>query len=156
MKRLIALAAAVCLCFAASACGSKGGASGKEPEASAVVEAVSSKLAFKDNMTMLEEAQFTNFYRIDMEKVADQAMYAASRASAEEVTVIRMKDAKDVQLAKDAIEEHLEDQRIAFENYIPEEMAKIEAAQVYTQGAYVMLVVADSTEGAEDAFKAQF
>lgn len=154
MKKYIALLLTAALCIPMTACGAKSG--GKEPAAADVVGAVTETITFQDTMDYVGEKQFSNIYRIDLEKVADKSMYAGSRASAEEVTVIRMKDAADVQLAKDAIEEHLADQKAAFETYIPEEMAKIESAQTFVSGAYVMLVVADDFSGAEAAFQKQF
>lgn len=153
MKRLIAAVTAAAL-LALAGCGGKSG--GKEPAAKAVVEAVAAEVPFVDAMDFVADEQFANLYRVDLEKVADKSMYTGTRASAEEITVIRMKDAADVQEARDAMTVRLEDQRLAFENYLPEEMAKIQGAQVYTHGAYVMLVVADDTSKAESAFNAQF
>lgn len=151
---LTVVAVALAALLALSGCGGKSG--GKEPAAQAVVEAVAAEVPFVDTMSYVDDAQFSNFYRIDTEKIADKSMYVGTRASAEEITVIRMKDAADIQLAKDAIAERLEDQRLAFENYQPGEMVKLQGAQIYTHGAYVMLVVADDTSKAEKAFNAQF
>lgn len=153
-KFAAATAAAMAVMLVLAGCG--GASGGKEPTAQAVVEAVAAEVPFIDTMDYVAEAQFSNFYHVDAEKVADQAMYAGTRASAEEITVIRMKDAADVQLAKDAMAKRLEDQKQAFENYQPGEMAKIQGAKIYTHGAYVMLVVADDTSKAESAFNAQF
>ena len=81
---------------------------------------------------------------------------SSSRATAEEVTVIRMKDAADIQLAQDAIAARIEDQKRSYESYMPDEMPKINNAAVYTHGSYAILVVADDTSGAEKTFEAQF
>lgn len=151
--RTAAVALAMTAVLLLAGCGSK--SAGKEPAAHAVVEAVVAEVPFVDSMSFVDD-QFSNFYRIDEAKVADKSMYVGTRASAEEITVIRLKDAADVELAKSAMAERLQDQKIAFENYQPGEMAKIESAKIYTHGAYVMLVVADDTSKAESAFNAQF
>ena len=152
MVKVIAVTVAVLSLLAG--CGGRSG--GKEPDAKAVVEAVAGEVPFVDTMDYVDTEQFYNLYRLDQEKVADQSMYTGTLASAEEITVIRMKEAGDVQAAKDAIAERLEDKRLAFENYQPGEMTKIQGAQIYTHGAYVMLVVADDTSKAQSAFDAQF
>ena len=105
----------------------------------------------------VDQDVFYNFYDIDAQKVADVSMYtSSSRATAEEVTVIRMKDAADIQLAQDAIAARIEDQKRSYESYMPDEMPKINNAAVYTHGSYAILVVADDTSGAEKTFEAQF
>ena len=135
MKRWIAAALAAVCAFSMAACGGKSG--GKEPAAADVVQAVAQGLTFQ--------------------KVADVSMYtSSSRATAEEVTVIRMKDAADIQLAQDAIAARIEDQKRSYESYMPDEMPKINNAAVYTHGSYAILVVADDTSGAEKTFEAQF
>ena len=155
MKRLTAMMLTAALCLGLTACGGSGTADGKQPPAADVVTAVAAQVAFKDNMALVDQALFSNFYRIDQEKVADTAMYTGSRATAEEVTVIKMKNATDVQLAKDAFAERLADQKLAYENYVPEELPKIENAVVYTNGAYAILVVANDTSKVEKTFVAQ-
>lgn len=157
MKRKIlekALAIVTLAGLLLTGCGGKSG--GKEPSAQAVVEAVAGEVPFVDTMSYVDDAQFYNLYRIDEAKVADKSMYVGTLASAEEITVIRVKDTADVQAAKDAIAGRLEDKKLAFQDYIPAEMAKIQSAQIYIHGAYVMLVVADDTSKAESAFNAQF
>lgn len=155
MKKLTAIIVSAALCFSFAACGNPK-PTGKQPTATDVVTAVAAQVEFKDTMSLVDEKLFSNFYRLDEEKVADRAMYTGSRATAEEVTVIRMKNEADVQLAKDAMAERLEDQRIAYENYVPEELPKIENAAIYSQGAYVILVVANDTSKVEKTFLAQF
>ena len=155
MKRWIAAALAAVCAFSMAACGGKSG--GKEPAAVDVVQAVAQGLTFKDTMMTVDQDVFYNFYDIDAQKVADVSMYtSSSRATAEEVTVIRMKDAADIQLAQDAIAARIEDQKRSYESYMPDEMPKINNAAVYTHGSYAILVVADDTSGAEKTFEAQF
>ena len=155
-KHMVKVVAVITVAVLALLAGCGGRSGGKEPAAKAVVEAVAGEVPFVDTMDYVDTEQFYNLYRLDQEKVADQSMYTGTLASAEEITVIRMKEAGDVQAAKDAIAERLEDKRLAFENYQPGEMAKIQSAQIYTHGAYVMLVVADDASKAQSAFDAQF
>lgn len=156
MKKAIAMILAMAACFTMAACG-KEAAPSKQPATADVVKAVADTLTFKDTMVTVDAQMISNFYRIDSDKVAEISMYTSgTRATAEEVTVIKMKDAGDIKLAESAMAERVEDQKIAYENYVPEEMTKINGALVLTQGNYALLVMADDTAPAENAFKAQF
>lgn len=155
MKKLVVMGLAGLLCLSFVACSKSEGGS-KQPSAADVVKAVAEQVTFKDAMTEGDDAMFSARYNLDSELVEDKAMYVGTLATAEEITVIKVKDAGDVQAAKDAVNAHLEDQKTAFENYIPEEMPKIENALVLTQGNYVLLAVADDTSKVKETFEAQF
>ena len=154
MKRILAVLLASLAVLALAACG-KQADSGKQPAAADVVAAVAGGLDLKDQMVT---ADFYSLYSsLDKEKVADASMYmSGTRSTAEEVTVIKAKDAADVQHIKDAINVRIEDQKFSYEDYKPEEMTKIGGALVLTHGNYVLLVMADDTSSVEKTFEAQF
>jgi len=128
-----------------------------DQDAQLVAEAVASQLTFKDELMTLEDKMVANIYNLDEEKLAEKTVRtSATRATAEEVSVFKVKDAADVGMVQDAINERIEDQKIAYENYVPAEMAKINNAAVYTNGSYVILVMADTTSKVEELFQAQF
>ncbi len=154
MKKWLAVGLAAIFCMGAAACGGK--SSGKQPAAAEVVKAVAAQMSFSDTMSEGEQSMFTARYEIDAALLEDQALYVGTLATADELMVMKLKDQKDVQAAKDAISAHLEDQKFAFETYIPEEMPKIENAVVLTNGNYVLLAVAADTSKVEETFKAQF
>lgn len=155
MKKLLTVVLAAVFCLSLAACGGSGG-SGKQPPAADVVKAVADKLTFKDEMMVVDPSVVSNFYMLDADKVEEISMYtSATRATAEEVTVIKMKDASDIKLAEQAAATRIEDQKIAYESYVPEEMTKINGAVTATQGNYVLLVMADDPSGSLETFTAQ-
>ena len=155
MKKFLAVVLTVAACLSMASCGKSD--SGKQPAAADVVKAVADNLTFQDEMMSVDQAAISNLYNIDMEKVDEISMYTSStRSTASEVTVIKMKDAADIQLAKDAAAERIEDQKIAYESYVPEEMVKIEGAVTYTHENYLILVMADDTSTVKETFEAQF
>ena len=158
MKKLFVIALAIITCLSLAACGGKSSdQSGKQPATADVVEAVASQLTFQDELMTLEDKMVANIYNLDEEKLAEKTVRtSATRATAEEVSVFKVKDAADVGMVQDAINERIEDQKIAYENYVPAEMAKINNAAVYTNGSYVILVMADDTSKVEELFQAQF
>lgn len=150
--------AAVCV-MALAGCQSGPGSAGepaKEPSAEEVVTAVADALDLPESgMTMLETDKIFDLYSLDREKTADAAAYIdGSRSTACEVTVIKVKDAADVQMAQKAADVRIEDQTFSYQNYNPEQMVKIEGAVVYTKGNYVILVMADDTSKVKETFEA--
>ncbi|MEM1485643.1 DUF4358 domain-containing protein [Oscillospiraceae bacterium PP1C4] len=156
MKKFLAILLTAAVCMSMAACGAKK-ASGKQPATADVVKAVADQLTLKDAMMTLEDSIVPNFYSVDEQKVAEKTCYVSgSRATAEEVTVFKVKDAADVQMVKDAMAQRIEDQKIAYENYVPEEMVKINGAVTYVNGNYVILVMADDVSKVKETFDAQF
>lgn len=145
------------LCLTVSACGNK--TESKQPSTADVVKAVSEQVALKnpESMMVLEEHVVSNFYNLDESKLEEKTcLVDSSRYTAQEVSVFKVKDAADVQMVLDAIDERIEDQKIAYENYVPEEMVKLGSPAIYENGRYVILVVADDTSKVQDVFNAQF
>ncbi len=157
MKKIVAafMAAVACMTML-TACGGKTEPK-KEPATADVAKAVVEQLSFRDELMVLEDQQVDVIYRLDEEKIAEKTCYvSSSRATAEEVSVFKVKDAADIQMVKDAIDERVEDQKIAYENYVPEEMVLIENAVTVVNGNYVILVMADDVSAVDDAFNDQF
>lgn len=157
MKKWIAtiLAAVTCMTML-TACGGKK-APQKEPATADVAKAVVEKLTFRDELMVLDDKQVDVIYRLDEDKIAEKTCYVSgSRATAEEVSVFKVKDAADTQMVKDAIAERIDDQKIAYENYVPEEMVKINGAVTLQNGNYLILVMADDTSAVEETFNQQF
>lgn len=155
VKKVLTAVLAAALCLSLAACGGSG--AGKQPEAAKVMQAVADKLELTDAMIMVDREALDNFFMIPEGKVDDIAMYtSATRATAEEVTVIKMHDVADIKLAEQMAATRIEDQKLAYENYVPEEMTKINGAVTATQGNYLLLVMADDPSSAVETFKAQF
>ena len=95
MKKLFVIALAIITCLSLAACGGKSSdQSGKQPATADVVEAVASQLTFKDELMTLEDKMVANIYNLDEEKLAEKTVRtSATRATAEEVSVFKVKDA---------------------------------------------------------------
>ena len=93
-----------------------------------------------------------NYYFFDDANVIEEALVckSASGATAEEIAVITVKSASDVESVKAAVEMRVEDLAFNFENYVPAEMDKIENAVVATSGRYIILAVADDSAAAQE------
>ena len=54
----------------------------------------------------------------------------------------------------DAVEQRIQSQRDGFENYVPEELTKLEQPVVVQAGQYVILVISDDNDAAKNAIDA--
>ena len=60
-----------------------------------------------------------------------------------------MKENGDVQVAKQKLQDRIEERRGAFAGYKPEEVYKLDNASVIVQGNYAALIISDDNEGFE-------
>lgn len=92
-----------------------------------------------------------DYYRIDAADLSDSKVYVSgSFSTAEEIAVFQASSSDAVENIKKAIDTRLEDLKLAFENYVPGEMTKINNPVLVTKGTTVVLVLADDTASVSD------
>lgn len=97
------------------------------------------------------------YTKFDSEKIAEYKVYAcASKASAEEVALFKAKSANDVDAVKEILNQRVADLITEFKDYNPNEMAKLQSPLITSNGEYIILVIADDTSPAQEAFKKAF
>ena len=112
---------------------------------------------FKDSLaTVAKEMALGRLYALDAAQIDSAAFYTNSNATAEEIAVIKTTSADYVATVKEAYEKRVSDQKVACENYLPDEMPKLESAVIYTQGNYVILCVSENSDKAESIIKDLF
>lgn len=107
-------------------------------------------ITFKDDMSLLEDDIFSMVYNIDMGDIVNKKIYLSAGATAEEIAVIEGKDSESVGRIVDGLEQKIEDQKVNFESYMPEEMKKLEDPVLVKEGNYVILCISDDNEKALD------
>lgn len=120
-----------------------------DPEAAAgsLVESVT----FKDNLVVADAASAETFYKLD-DKVDSYCVYVSgSGATAEEVAVIKMKDAADANEALVFFEARRADLIARFQDYAPAEMAKLQNPALAVKGPVAIMVLADDLDQAQSA-----
>ena len=150
----IALCAAIGICMCAC---SDSESSGSSSESSAAASS-ESELSAQDILekaasdTMTEKAFFSDekfqnninkLYGIDADKLEDGGIVYGNSGSADEISVIKLKDGSS---AKKVLEARVEYRATQFQNYKPSEMPKIDAAQIFEEGGYWFLIIADDPE----------
>lgn len=113
---------------------------------------------FKDNLAAVDTTlALTRVYDLDAGQIEASAFYTNSNATAEEIAVIKTASADYVDTVKTAYENRISSQKEACRDYLPDEMTKLDAAVIYTNGNYVVLCVSNDSAKAEqviaDLFK---
>lgn len=105
-------------------------------------------VAFKDTLVEAVGDVAEEYYDLDG-NVSDFAIYiSGSGATAEEVAVIKTADLKT---AGAAVQKRVEDLRFRFENYVPDEMAKLNDPVIVSKADIVILILADDLTAAQNA-----
>lgn len=98
----------------------------------------------------LYDDSFDSLYGIQFKDISDGAiLYTEEGGSADEISIVCMKENGDVSVAKQKFQERIEARRGTFSGYKPEEVYKLDNASVIVQGNYAALIISDDNEGFE-------
>ena len=129
------------------------GGSDSQPQKSAaeIADAIYSTQTFQDTLNAIDADMLGDYYRTDAADLTDSKVYVSgSFSTAEEIAVFQASSSDAVENIKKAIDTRLEDLKLAFENYVPGEMTKINDPVLITKGTTVVLVLADDTAAVSD------
>lgn len=135
-KRIIAIAVAA-LCLAS--CGAK------EISVTEMAMTLRDNLTFSEELTEVGEKVTEKRIGLDEEDVIQCTAYKGTNAVADEVVVIKAKDAKKV---NDKVSEYLDKQIESYKSYRPSEVPKLENAVLYTTGDTVIFCVSEDHDAA--------
>lgn len=155
VKTLLGTALAAALLF--TGCSSQGGsAEAKNVEPAAAADAILNEVEFRDSLVKAEDGAAEGLgYRLD-DTIADYAIYiSGSGATAEEIAVLKVAEGAGTDDAKKILEKRVEDLKFRFEDYVPEEMVKLNDPVIVTGGNVAILVLADDSAAAKKAAEAQ-
>lgn len=109
------------------------------------------------SMRQGDESKLKKLYDINADEVEEFVLYMApSNIKADEITVIKVKDANNVSAIKDKIAARIQKQGESFKDYLPEEYYLIENHVLDCQGNYVILAVSKDAEKIHEAFNGFF
>jgi predicted small lipoprotein YifL len=152
----ILLAAALALCLLA-ACGDK---TEYEPDMDAVVTAIDTAIGNDGSMVAVDDNYIKGSMKMD---VSDYAEYTvkinAMGVNIDEYGVFKGTDSTQAKAIKTAVDNYLQMRKDTWmTEYMPEEFPKLQDAEVWTEGNYVMYAIlgTDAKTAADDAFVACF
>ena len=102
-------------------------------------------------------ADFTYLSNLEIYKLVDEYYYAAADAgTAEEIAVVKLKDAGDAAAMMDSLHQHVEARQGTFREYDPAQVPLTENAVVTREGRYVALIVCEKNGLVQNVFRDYF
>jgi hypothetical protein len=149
MKKIIAL---ITLAFILSAFASCSGGGIKLDDADKAAFALVSSLEFDDEMAETENDETTlkKYGLSDSDAVVNVSRYAGSGATADEVAVFECSSADGVNEVKEAVDARIAYLHDGYADYGPEEVPKIDSANVLVYGKFVVFCISKTPEKTED------
>lgn len=155
MKRIICVICALAMCLSVCACGEKTQKIDMYELQKSMVSADKSLPEMKISGSWDENAEKAFSYISDMEYNRIHGFFLAYAADgmAYELAVVQLKDKSDAGEMEDSLNEHVQTRVRMYKTYEPEQVQRAENAVVKTVGDCVLLIMCDSPENAETAFK---
>lgn len=153
------LSALLCLALALGLLSGCGSEAAVQPEMSEVVSAVEAVVP-TDNMTELDANYLRNVFKLEEDDYADCLVMTTNVGTTiDEFGIFRGADSSQAAELKTAVEEYLQFRLDSWmPEYLPEEFPKLQGAQLWTEGDYVMYAILsdEAKTAAGDAFTACF
>ena len=107
-------------------------------------------------MQKQSEAALDNYYYIDPATLESYAIYMSdySTGNADEIAMFQVKESDQVTAVKTLINERINDLKVRYEDYKPEEMSKLENAVVIEDGNYLFVVISPDNDKAREIVEA--
>lgn len=155
MKRIFCLLCAAALCLGLCACGEKTQKIDMYELEKSMISADKSLPEMMVTGSWEENAEKAFSYISDLEynKVYGYFLAYAADGTAYEIAVVQLKDKADVTAAADSLKAHVQDRVQLYKTYEPEQTQRAESAVVKTDGSFVLLIMSDTPQNAETAFK---
>ncbi len=138
-----------------------GGCSGEVStgDISVDVSAMAAELAaltYEDSLSELDTNIGLTYYGLTSNDVADSVIMVSTGATAEEVAVIEATDSDAAQTIYEACEARLSKQVTSYTDYKPAEVTRLDNAIIEVSGKYVVYVVTDDVDKAQDIVDSYF
>lgn len=155
-KKLIIITGVFVFTVAAFAGCSSSKSSSKSPEVSKIVEEMKGAID-ESNMKKVGEDKLKKLYKINPDELEEFVVYVpATNLKANELAVLKVKDASKVESIKDQISKRVEKQASSFKDYLPDEYYLIEKHVLKTQGNYILLSISKDSDKIESVFNKAF
>jgi len=129
----------------------------KEITVTELGESLLSNITYEDELAAIDLETAGMIYYLENAEITNACIYESSGATAEEIAVFECAASTDVNETEAAVRTRIEEQKESFENYVPEELVKLNNAVVIKNGNYVILSVSSDPDAArkiiEEAFK---
>ena len=118
-----------------------------------ISKSIAEKIEFKDQLAEININLLTSLYGINPDEVLNASIYMGGGATAEEIAVFELKDKKSADDIEEKIAERIENKKHDFENYIPQEMTKLNDPLIVKTDKLIILCLPDDNDKAEQVIK---
>jgi hypothetical protein len=141
MRRLICIfSILLLLCFSAGCSGEK------TMDIDAFCRDVLETVSYDDELIRLSDRVVGDYYDLSFDGLEEYAIYvSATSATANELAVMKLADAKAVEAAKAAVKARIDTQTANYENYRPDELFRLENALVTEKNNYLLFSASPTT-----------
>ena len=155
MKRIICVICALAMCLSVCACGEKTQKIDMYELQKSMVSADKSLPEMKISGSWDENAEKAFSYISDMEynKIHGFFLAYAADGMAYEIAVVQLKDKSDAAAMEESLNEHVQTRVQMYKTYEPEQVDRASGTKVETIGDCVLLIMCDSPQNVETAFK---
>jgi len=102
----------------------------------------------------LTEETLKDYYDIDRELIEDFTIKTpAINLISNEIAVVKVKDAKNIDAIKKSMEQRAKDVQKMFEQYLPEPYKNAQNYKIAVEGDYVLFLISESADDLVKAFK---
>jgi len=144
MKKLTAVSVPLCIVLLLFAAGCSKQSGPTDLDVKAAAAAVIASGAYTDEMSLpADPSMALSQYKIDAADVSDYCVYFSSMATAEECAVFKAANADAAARVLSACKARQASQVTSYQNYVPTEVAKINAAIIQQAGDYVFYIVSN-------------
>lgn len=143
MKKFTVVSALLCIVILLFASGCQKQSAPTDLDIKAVASAVINSGAYTDSMGEAKTETALTLYKLDKADIADCDVYFSSMATAEECAVFKAAGKDAAARILESCKTRQASQVTAYENYVPTEVAKINAAIITQAGDYVFYIVSN-------------
>lgn len=105
---------------------------------------------FEDDLSQVDKDTIIKKYNFNSEKIKDVTSYVGTGATAEEILILEMLDKNDIEETEKIIKTKIEERKEDFQNYLPEEVFKLENYNLENKGNYIILCISNDYNKAKD------
>lgn len=112
-------------------------------------ELISSQI-FEDDLNSIDRESIIKKYDFDSQKIKNINSCVGTGATAEEILIIELFDKNDIEEIEKIIETKIEERKENFQNYLPEEVFKLENYYLESKGNHIILCISNDYDKAEE------
>ncbi len=149
-KPFVVILILITFCFALVGCGSEKSAKQWEDFTDPLATDLIQKGVFDDELAEIDDQLFYSMYGIESTLLKEYKVFMSSGGSADEIGIFFCNSDDDAIAVEDMVKVRLKDQISVMENYIPDEVIKLQEAALVRTGPYVVLCVSADSDKAKE------